>query len=251
MRVVYFGNNWVGWQMLTVLREQGAEVVGLVVHPPERAKYRDELIECAGLDAERIFDASKLSQPAIRDGLRALNADIGICGCFGYILRGNVFDMFPLGCLNSHISLLPHNRGAYPNVWSIVERTPAGVTLHYIDDGVDTGDVVAQLEVTVEPIDTGATLYRKLERAAVELFERTWPAIRDRRIERRRQDETGATCHRMADVGRIDEIGLDRCYTGRELINILRARTFPPYRGAFFLDQGRRVYLRLELEYGD
>jgi methionyl-tRNA formyltransferase len=59
----------------------------------------------------------------------------------------------------------------------------------------------------------------------------------------------GGTCHRTKDVAQIDCIDLDRSYSGRELIDLLRARTFPPYRNAYFQEKnGRRVYLRLELD---
>jgi methionyl-tRNA formyltransferase len=131
-------------------------------------------------------------------------------------------------------------------VWSIIEGTPAGVTLHYVDAGIDTGDIIARHEVAVDAVDTGETLYRKLERAAVTLFRENWPAIRAGRIERTAQNDEGAS-HRTRDVETIDRIDLDRTYTGRELINLLRARTFPPHRGAYIEVDGQRVYLELSL----
>lgn len=251
MRVLYMGNNWVGWQLLRVLKNQGTELVGLVAHPLGRAKFRDDILRTSDLPPNLVFDASRLREPDVIAAIRALRPDIGVCGCFGYILRKPLVDIFPLGCVNSHISLLPYNRGAFPNVWSIVERTPAGVSLHYVDDGVDTGDLIAQQAVPVEPTDTGKSLYEKLERAAVELFERTWPLITSGTAGRSPQDHSKTTAHRIADVAAIDEIDLDRPYQARELIDILRARTFPPYRGAFFVHDGRKVYLRIELDYGE
>jgi methionyl-tRNA formyltransferase len=245
------GNNWVGWQLLRVLRGQGADLVGLVAHPPDRQKYRAEIVAEAGLPADRVFDAARLRDPAVIADIAALKPDIAVCGCFGYILRKPLVDVFPRGVVNSHISLLPYNRGAFPNVWAIIDRTPAGVSLHYIDGGVDTGDLIAQKEVPVEPTDTGQSLYGKLERAAVELFTETWPKLRAGTIGRTPQDHTRATGHKLADVASIDEIDPDATYTGRELIDRIRARTFPPYKGTYFVDNGRRVYLRLELEYGD
>jgi methionyl-tRNA formyltransferase len=65
------------------------------------------------------------------------------------------------------------------------------------------------------------------------------------------QSSGTGTFHHSRDVETIDEIQLDRNYTARELINILRARTFPPHPGAYFLDGGRKVYLRLQLLYED
>lgn len=247
MRILYLGNNWVGWKLLEVLKQRGEDVVGVVVHPPGRTKHRDDILRVAGLDPTRVFDASDLGRAEVLATIEALRPDIGICGCFGYLLRAQLLKIFPLGCINSHISLLPYNRGAFPNVWSIIDGTPAGVSLHYVDAGVDMGDIVAQAEVPVELTDTGETLYRKLENAAVELFARSWHAIRSGEVVRRIQDHSKATSHRVADVSCVDEIDLDRSYPARQLIDLIRARTFPPHRGAYVVVDGRKVYLQIHL----
>jgi methionyl-tRNA formyltransferase len=153
---------------------------------------------------------------------------------------------FSRGCINVHPSYLPFNRGAYPNVWPLVERTPAGASIHGMDDGIDTGPVYARRRVRVAPWDTGKTLYAKTEEACVRLFADKWPAIRSGRLRPRPQPRRG-TAHRTADVRRIDEIDLRRRYVAADLIDVLRARTFPPHAGAFFRAAGKRVYLRLEL----
>lgn len=251
MRILYLGNNWVGWQMLKWLKDQGEEIIGLVVHPPDRRKCGEEIIANAGVGPLCIFDGSKLDQPGVIETIKGLRPDIGISAVFGYILHREFLDLMPAGCVNVHPACLPYNRGAYPNVWSIIEGTPAGVTIHYVDEGVDTGDIIAQCQVAVEPIDTGESLYRKLERACVDLFESTWPLIRSGKAPRVSQNRGEGTYHRIKDVERIDEIDLDRAYTGKELINIIRARTFPPYSGAFFRDRGCKVFLRLQLAYDE
>ena len=114
-----------------------------------------------------------------------------------------------------------------------------------------TGDIIAQQEVPVEPIDTGETLYRKLERASLTLFQETWPLIKAGRAPRIPQNKGVGTYHRTRDVESIDKIQLDQQYKARDLINILRARTFPPYKGAYFEVGGKRVYMYLRLEYGE
>jgi len=153
--------------------------------------------------------------------------------------------------VNIHPALLPYNRGSYPNVWSIVERTPSGVTIHYIDEGIDTGDIIAQCTIPVEPVDTGESLYRKLERAMLDLFQQTWPLIRAGQAPRLSQINAAGTTHRIRDAAQIDEIDLNRMYTARELLDILRARTFLPYPSAYFWHEGRKVYVRVQLEYDD
>ena len=249
MRILFLGNNWVGWQIVHWLREQDEQIVGLVTHPPHKRKYGDEIIRSAQVSLAHIFDGSQLRHPEVLETIKALRPDIGVSVMFGYILRPEFLELFPAGVINLHPAYLPYNRGAYPNVWSIVERTPAGVTLHYIDAGVDTGDIIAQRQVPIEPVDTGETLYRKLERVCVKLFKETWPLIRSGRAPRISQDKQEGTYHRTHDVERIDHIDLDRIYTARELTDIIRARTFPPYPGVYFIHQGRKVYLHIQLLY--
>jgi methionyl-tRNA formyltransferase len=246
VRILFMGNNWVGLQILRRLKDHDADLVGLVVHPVESSRYGAEIIEAAVLDEDRIFLGSQLKDQDTIESIKSLKPDIGLSILFGYILKPEFLELFGHGVVNLHPSYLPFNRGRYPNVWSIVDETPAGVTLHYVDDGIDTGDIIARREVLVEPVDTGETLYRKLEEASVSLFEETWPLIEAGEAPRFAQEQSG-TFHRTGDVEQIDRIELDKSYTAGELLNIIRARTFPPYDGAYFEIDGRRIYVRLEL----
>jgi methionyl-tRNA formyltransferase len=251
VRILFLGNNTVGLEVLRELVKSNEDVVGLVIHPAEKQRLGKEIIAAARLPDERIFDGASLTRSEVVAAIRALQPEIGLSVMFDYILRAEFLALFAKGVINLHPSLLPFNRGQYPNVWSIVEGTPAGATIHYIDEGIDTGDIIAQREVVVEPIDTGGSLYAKLEACCVELFRATWPMIKRGTAPKIPQSPQAGSVHRTRDVDRIDRIELGQSYTARELINILRARTFPPYKGAYFIDQGRRVDLRLDLEYED
>ena len=251
MKILYFANNWLGCEVLDWLRGQDVEIAGLVLHPAGHRKFGDELLRTSGLPHDRVFDAGRLHTPEVLDAIRRLQPDLGVSVLFGYILRPALLAFFPRGIVNLHPSLLPFNRGACPNVWPIVDDTPAGVTLHYVDATIDTGDIIAQQPVEVEPVDTAGTLYRKLEEASLDLFRRAWPRLRSGDAARAPQSAQAGTSHRLRDLDSITEIDPGRLYTGGELINILRARTFRPYPGAYFRTaDGRRVHLRLELEYG-
>src|SRR5580698_876406 len=220
----------------------------VVVHPRQRGKFEKEIRAAAVAAGAEILDADALRSA---DGLKrvvAVKPDMGISIMFGYLLKQEFLSLLPHGCLNLHPAFLPFNRGAHPNVWSIVDRTPAGVTLHYIDEGVDTGDIIRQKEVPVSPTDTGETLYRKLEAAGLHLLRESWPDIEAGNIERTPQSRTSGTSHKAADVLEIDEIRLSDTYRAEELLNILRARTFPPHQGAFFRNAGRKVYVRIQFE---
>jgi methionyl-tRNA formyltransferase len=249
MPILLFANNWVGWQVARWLKDQGEEIVGLVLHPPHKCKFGQEIAESVGLPEAYIFDGSRLRHPDVLQAIRQLRPNIGLSILFGYILRADLIHLFPAGVINLHPAYLPYNRGVYPNVWSIIEGTPAGVTLHYIDAGIDTGDIIAQKQVPVEPVDTGETLYRKLEQACLELFEENWPLVLSGKARRAPQSREKGTYHRTGDVEQIDAIDLDRTYTARGLIDILRARTFPPYAGAYFQSSKGKVYLRLQIFY--
>jgi len=246
MRVFYMGSNWLGWKVLEWLVEQ-EEVVGLAVHPEEEGTYVDEIRDTSQLSEARIFDGSSLRDEETVEAVRNLKPDMGVSVLFGYILQPTFLNLFSQGAVNLHPAYLPYNRGAYPNVWSIVDGTPAGVTLHRIDADIDTGEILARRRVEVRPTDTGRSLYRRLEQAGLELFRSIWSRLVAGEIEGSPQDESAATEHRVQDVDDIDEIDLDAKYKARDLINILRARTFPPHDGAYFEEEGRRVYLRLEL----
>lgn len=247
MRVVAFANNRVGWRVVQWLQESDhSGLAGLVIHPPKERAYGQEILEAVSLEDHRILSAPKLKEDSAPRIIESWDADVGLSLFFDYLLRPAIFKLFPEGCLNLHPSYLPYNRGVYSNVWSIVDGTPAGASLHYIDEGVDTGAILARKQVPKRPTDTGSTLYRRQENACVELFRRAWPDFVRGKIEADPQPEDG-TYHRYADVEDIDRIDLDKEYTARELINRLRARTFPPYEGCYFEHQGRKIFLRLGL----
>lgn len=247
MRVLFMGNNFVGYEVAKWLKAQGTTIVGAVLHPEHKRKYGDEILAVLGLPETHIFDGSTLRQPAIRAQIQALQPDVALSMLFGYILKSEFIELFPDGVVNLHPSYLPYNRGQYPNVWSIVERTPAGVTLHYVDAGIDTGDIIAQQQVEIHPTDTGESLYRRLERACIDVFKITWPALIAGKAPRVAQATEAGTYHRTRDVEKIDPIDLDQTYKARDLIDILRARTFPPYKGAYFEVNGQRVFMELRL----
>ncbi len=247
MRVFCLCNNWLGWQALKWLRQEGDEIVGLAVHPEARTICGSEIRSEVANTNCAIVDGSRLKETEVLDKVRNLKADIALSVLFAYVLNAEFIGLFPRGCINLHPALLPHNRGRFPNVWSIVSKTPAGVTLHYIDPGIDTGDVIAQKEVGIEVTDTGQSLYRRLEVEGLDLFQTVWPSIRAGTSSRSPQP-AGGSYHRARDVESIDEIDLQNSYRAEDLLNVIRARTFPPHRGAYFMHQGRKIYLRIELK---
>jgi methionyl-tRNA formyltransferase len=247
MKVALFLNGWVGWKIAAWLRSQkNAEIVAVVLHPEARRKSGEKILATLGMSERDVIDGSRLKEPDVLEELRSRGAELGVSAFFGYILAPECIGMLPKGCVNVHPAYLPYNRGAYPNVWSIVDKTPAGATIHYIDQGIDTGDIIVQKQVPVSPADTGASLYQKLDRLCITLFQEAWPLLCQGTAPRKKQEGTGTT-HRIKDVEAIDEIDLDATTTARELLDRIRARTFPHYRGTFIRADGRNIYVRLQM----
>lgn len=123
---------------------------------------------------------------------------------YGYrhILKKELLDVFRNSdgyidkAINLHISFLPWNRGADPNLWSHVKETPKGVTIHYMDEGLDTGDIIAQEEVEFDrQTDTLGTSYNKLQIAIQKLFKDNWQLIKTGQCPRNKQQGIGSYHH--------------------------------------------------------
>lgn len=119
---------------------------------------------------------------------------------YRHILKADVLDYFSRGrAINLHISLLPWNRGADPNFWSWLDRTPKGVSAHCIGKGIDTGDLLLQRQVRFDGGQTLTSSYRKLQEELVGLFRENWQTIRIGGVEPRIQQGEG-TYHRRKDI---------------------------------------------------
>lgn len=109
--------------------------------------------------------------------------DIIISYNYRYLLPPEIIEYPGYGCINLHVSLLPWNRGAYPNVWSFLEDTPKGVTIHYIDEGIDTGNIIIQKEVFLdENKETLKSSYEVLHREIQVLFKENWYKIKNNEL---------------------------------------------------------------------
>ncbi|MGY8770716.1 MAG: methionyl-tRNA formyltransferase [Pirellulales bacterium] len=247
-RVVLMADGWVGLQMARLLRFRGDEVVALFVHSLDGHSWADEIIEATDVSPNCIFSGNQLKDANVVQRIRDLEPEFILSITWSHILKQEVIDIPAQGAINIHNGLLPFNRGWHSNVWSIVEGTPSGVTLHYIDAGIDTGDIIQQQEVPVELTDTAATLHEKLVQAMWQLLEQTWPEIATGLNYRIPHLPGDGTHHYRKELSKSDHIDLDQEYTARELINLLRARTFAPYPGAYFVEDGKKVFVRVSLE---
>jgi methionyl-tRNA formyltransferase len=142
-------------------------------------------------------NVTQLADPLDAEMLHAATPDSLVSHGYRHILKREVFELVPVA-INLHISYLPWNRGADPNLWSWLEGTPKGVSVHHMDEGIDTGAVIAQRKVEFGPGETLASSYRRLQEEIVSLLKTNWLSIRAGTAEARPQQGRGSF-HRVAD----------------------------------------------------
>lgn len=165
--------------------------------PP--APALESFVESLGDSVQRSEDRIAAESPIIAW------ADFLVSYGYRHIISEEVLNRFPKRAINLHISYLPWNRGADPNLWSFLEDSPKGVTIHYLDEGLDTGDILAQKKVDHAPKDTLQTSYDRLKSAIEELFVSIWPDIRDGNQPSFPQPD-GGTSHRNRDRARYQHL---------------------------------------------
>jgi methionyl-tRNA formyltransferase len=145
------------------------------------------------------------SEPLTPELIKEHDPAFAVVHGYRVILRRPVLERLPDRVVNLHISYLPFNRGADPTLWSVIEDTPAGATIHYVDEGVDTGDVIVQRRVALADGDTLATAYAALQDALAELFRAHWPAIRAGTCPRTPQEGEGSS-HRVTERATVEHL---------------------------------------------
>jgi len=116
-----------------------------------------------------------------------------------YLIKKDVIDYMPRKIVNLHPSFLPWNRGYHPNYWPIKESTPYGVTLHFIDEGIDTGAIIAQTRAFYSEEDTLRTTYDRLRSLMISLFEVCWPELRNEQMTEKSQNKFDGSLHYKKD----------------------------------------------------
>ena len=152
-------------------------------------------------------------------------------------------------CINVHPGLNPHNRGWFPQVFSILNKLPLGATIHVIDEELDHGKIIVQKEVTVLAHDTSLTAYNKVQLAEVELLELHLESIIEEEYEAKAMSEKG-NLNLKSDFNKLCELDLTKTQSIGETIDLLRALTHGNYKNAWFLDEktGEKIFVSIDLE---
>ena len=242
-RVVVFGYGNLAVAALDTLAQLGVAPVAVVVPSNRHGSGAVAMV----VDVARARGHRVLTQPArsalgpFLDDVRALQPDLLLVWSYSMILPQALLDLPRLGAINVHGGLLPEYRGGHVMQWALINgERETGVTLHYMDAGIDTGPIIAQQRFPIAATDDAAAVQNHLMAAGQTLLRASWPDIATGAAPRVAQDEARARYYpmRTAEDGRID-------WTRSNLAvyNLVRALV-SPWPGAFTMVGGSTLVLR-------
>lgn len=242
MKLAVFAYHNIGSECLDFLIQAKEEIVAVVTHeddPKEEIWFRS-VADLARRHGLPVHTPENPNTPDFIDMIRRADPKIIFSFYYRRLLSKELLAIPPLGAMNLHGSLLPRYRGRAPVNWALVNgESETGVTLHYMVEKADAGDIVAQRGVPIDQADTALTLYRKLTQAAKELLEEVYPAIKAGKAPRIPQDARLATKFggRRAEDGKIE---WEKPAT--IIYNLIRAVTHP-YPGAFTFHREKKLFV--------
>lgn len=173
---------------------------------------------------------------------------------YDLVLSIHCKQMFPpelvsvVRCVNVHPGLNPYNRGWFPQVFSIINGLPSGVTIHEIDNELDHGPIIVSKEYVIQPWDTSGSAYARIMSMEKELVLEYFSIIRDNVYTAVPPQQEGNLNYKK-DFDRLKHIDLEQQGTFREFIDRLRALTHDNFNNAYFIDgAGRKVFVKISLQ---
>lgn len=199
MRAIFMGTPDFSVPVLTAMKEAGHDMLAAVTQP-DKPKGRGKEMQMTPVKAKAlelgipVLQPKKVRDPEFVEQLRELKPDVMVVVAFGQILTKEVLEVPKYGCINVHASLLPMYRGAAPIQYVILNgEKETGVTTMFMDEGLDTGDMLLKTVVPITADETGGTLHDKLSAAGAELLIRTLEQMEAGTLQRIPQ--TGETCY--------------------------------------------------------
>jgi len=238
MKVLFFGTPFFAAHILKSLIENGLDVIGVVSRPdkskgrsgkPVPTAVKEFLHSDTCTQNIPLFQPEKCSTPEFAANLRALNADIFIVVAYGEIIKQEILDIPPLGCINIHASLLPSLRGAAPIQRAIMngdEKT--GITIMHMVRKMDAGDMIAKAEVSILPEMTFGELEQALMQVAFPLLLSTLKEIHAGTATREVQEESKVT---FAPKIELEDCEINWDKPAQEIHDLIRGVN--PYPGAW------------------
>ena len=234
MRVAFLGNDeWSVGSLRALAAEPAIDVELVLTNPPRPAGRGSQLTPTLVADAAVAMDLPLLEVDRVRDGagfdaLDAMEPDAIVVVAYGEILTPDVLDIPRLGAVNVHFSLLPRWRGAAPVQRTILEGDQVtGVTAMLMDEGLDTGPILATVETPIDPDEDAGTLGARLAGSGGRLLIDVLLGLQSGSLEPRSQDHTEAT---YAPKLLPDERTIDWTHPADAIVR--RVRAFAPEPGA-------------------
>lgn len=239
MNIIFMGTPDFAVPSLRLLLQEGYNVTAVVTQP-DRPKGRKRVLTPppVKVEAEKhgipVLQPEKLRHADSVEVLRQLKPDLIITAAYGQILPKSVLELPEFGCINIHASLLPKYRGGAPIHHAILRgEQVTGVTIMYMAEGLDTGDMISKVEVAIEDTDTTGTMFEKLSLAGADLLKSTLPDLLAGRLQAVAQNEAEALY--SPNIRREDEL-IDWSRTALEIWNQIRGLN--PFPGAYTLWNG-------------
>ena len=183
-----------------------------------------------------------------REGLqkiRDLRPEIVISSGYEHIVPEEVIDIPERGIVNLHPSYLPYNRGTHPYIWPLIDGSPAGVSIHYMNESIDEGPLIARRKVEKKPDDTAHSLRKRLMKEQADLFFESWEKILEG--ESKQQDLEEGSYHVSDDLDEISRLDLEEEMSLGEAIDLLRGLTYEKGVARFERD-GETFTVGIEIE---
>lgn len=175
MRVIFMGTPDFAVGTLQAIVRAGHEVV-LAVSQPDKPKGRGNVMQASPVKEAalalgiEVYQPRRVRMPECVEYLREYRPDMIVVAAFGQILPREILEMPRYGCINVHASLLPKYRGAAPIQWAVINgEQVSGVTIQRMAEGVDTGDMIAKVEIPLAADETGGSLFERLAEAGAAL----------------------------------------------------------------------------------
>jgi methionyl-tRNA formyltransferase len=242
VNIIFMGTPEFAVPSLQALLEEGYSVIAVVTQP-DRPKGRKRVMTPTPVKAEAekhgipVLQPEKLRQADSVEALRALKPDLIVTAAYGQILPKSVLQLPEHGCINIHASLLPKYRGGAPIHHAVMRgENVTGVTIMYMAEGLDTGDMISKIELPIEDSDTTGTLFEKLSYAGAELLKQTLPDLLQGRTKAIPQNEAEALY--SPNIRREDEL-IDWSRPALAIFNQIRGLN--PFPGAYTLWNGETM----------
>ena len=213
-----------------------------VISQPDKPKGRGKKlvntpIKQFALDngIEKIYQPEKIKDEEFIKQLESLNPDLFVVVAYGQILSEEVLSIPKYGCINVHGSLLPKYRGAAPIQWSIINgEEKTGVTIMYMEKGLDSGDMILKEEVVIDKKETYKTLHDKMSVVGARALIKAIELIETGKVDAKKQDHSQATYAPMI-TKEMGHINWDN--TSKDIINLIRGINPMPMAYTIYKDE--------------